>query len=155
MVRKGIKILISILITVLCSIAFGQPDSAKLILKPLTEIENVTSILSKLKPQEKDTIDRITLCKIKYQEYRELKRKLAIRLDSAKLAITYLNENEKGPYFHYLVIKDTKESYFDWAGCQSTRSSHDYVHLDIKFEKQEKFRVKLGETSGQIFYRED
>ena len=137
------------------SITFGQIDSSKIILKPLAEIEKSISILSKPDAPRKDTIDRITLCKIKSQEYNELKKKLIIRLDSAKLAIKHLNENEKGPYFHYLVIKDTKESDFDWSGCTSVGRSHDYVRLDIKFEKQEKFRINLDGTSGQTFYRED
>ena len=155
MARKDTKILIFILTTLSYCITFGQKDTAKTVLKPIAEIEKAISIISKPEPQKSDTIDRITLCKRKSQEYHELKKKLEIRLDSAKLAITYLNENEKGPYFHYLVIKETKESYFDWNGCQSVRRSHDYVRLDIKFEKQEKFRINLDGTSGQTFYRED
>lgn len=155
MARKGTKVLIFILTTLSYSITFGQIDNSRTILKPLAGIEKAISIISKPELQKKDTIDRITLCKIKSKEYHELKKKLEIRLDSAKLAITYLNENEKGSYFHYLVIKESKESYFDWKGCESVIRSHDYVRLDIKFEKQEKFRINLDETAGQIFYRED
>jgi hypothetical protein len=155
MAQRRLKIIIILTIT-LSLRTFGQSDSGRIILKPLIKLEKSVSTLSTADPQKADTIDRKTFCNNKTKEYNALKKKLIFRLDSAKKAVNILNEKEKGPYLHYLIIKDYKGSYFDWGYCRNSTMSHDYVDLLIKFEKQEKFRVYLdGFSSGQTFYRED
>lgn len=152
----GTTFLFVIFITVSISL-FPQSDTTYIRVRSVDLLEKKIAV--KMDSASKKTEmaeDRKTFCAQKWKAYDSLKIALRARLDSAKKAITILNEEEKGPYYHYLVIKETRQTYFDWEGCRNATMSHDYIDLSIEFRKHEKFRIlPEGNSTGRVFYAED